>query len=172
MSFVIRELQPEDNCKTIKLGDAQYTPLKTFFLNDAKRLDAEHLAKTFVLVDSEESRICGFATTVCAQLSIQDYEMPEISAGYRYRDYPGVKLARLAVDCRYQRRGLGSKLVDFVLGMTITNIQASAGCRLMFVDSKQNSVSFYERLGFTAALPVNQGSSRPTLTMWLDLMNV
>lgn len=60
--------------------------------------------------------------TVCAHLSIEDYAIPEISQGYRYRDYPGIKLARLAVDHRYEGRGLGSKLVDFLPGMTITVI--------------------------------------------------
>jgi len=172
MSFEIRALQPEDNCKTLKLGGAEHAPLKTFFAKDAKRLATEHLAKTFVLVDSTENRICGFATTVCAQLSIQDYAMPEISQGYRYRDYPGIKLARLAVDRRYQGQGLGSKLVDFLLGITITKVQLSAGCRLMLVDSKRNSVKFYQRLGFSSALPATENFKRETVTMWLDLMKV
>lgn len=98
--------------------------------------------------------------------------MPEISEGYRYRDYPGIKLARLAVDHRYQKQGLGSKLVDFLLGMAIKKVQPSAGCRLMFVDSKPNSVSFHERLGFSAALPLRTKPRRETITMWLDLMKV
>lgn len=38
MSFAIRELRLDDNCKTIKLGNADHAPLKTFFAKDAKQL--------------------------------------------------------------------------------------------------------------------------------------
>jgi GNAT superfamily N-acetyltransferase len=172
MSFLIRELHPEDNCTKLKLGRPEYAPLKTFFAKDAKALAQEHIAKTFVLIDSVENRVCGYATTVCAQLSVEEYEMPELLSGYKYRDYPGIKLARLAVDHRYQNQGLGSRLVDFLLGITLTKVQPNTGCRLMFVDAKKDSVSFYERLGFNCVLPVNRASTRKTVTMWLDLLKV
>lgn len=172
MGFLIRELRPEDDCTRLKLGEAAYTPLKTFFAKDAKTLAREQIAKTFVLIDSDRNRVCGYATTVCAQFSVEEYEMPELLRGYKYRDYPGIKLARLAVDHRYQKQGLGSKLVDFLLGITITAVQPNTGCRLMFVDSKQESVSFYERLGFSSVLPMDGASRRQTVTMWLDLLKV
>ena len=51
---------------------------------------------------------------------------------FRYQDYPAIKLARLSVDASLQGKGIGSQLVDFVIGLVVV--------------AKPTSVSFYERV--------------------------
>jgi GNAT superfamily N-acetyltransferase len=63
---------------------------------------------------------------------------------YEYRKYPGVKIARLAVDSRFERRGIGTYLLLAAIGKTLS-VCESIGCRNILVDSKKNSIGFYQK---------------------------
>ncbi|MFV9631772.1 MAG: GNAT family N-acetyltransferase [Methanosarcinales archaeon] len=67
--------------------------------------------------------------------------------GYRYRKYPSIKIARLAVDETYERQGFGRFLVLAAIGLALS-VSGIIGCRYFGVDSKGESMSFYERSGF------------------------
>ncbi|WP_368773611.1 GNAT family N-acetyltransferase [Mesorhizobium sp. M7A.F.Ca.MR.362.00.0.0] len=60
-----------------------------------------------------------------------------------------MKIARLAIDDRHAGKKLGLALVEFALGIAKTNICPMVGCRFAIVDSKEKSVGFYEKCGFT-----------------------
>ena len=55
---------------------------------------------------------------------------------YEYRKYPGVKIARLAVDSRFERKGIGTCLLAAAIGKTLS-VCESIGCRYILVDSKK-----------------------------------
>lgn len=88
---------------------------------------------------------------------------------YNYDHYPAIKIARLAVDRRYARIGIGKTLVELGLAIVVEEICPRVGCRFVVVDAKRESVSFYERkCGFTALdTPANLSSERPV--MFLDV---
>jgi|GEM_PF-6914987 len=67
--------------------------------------------------------------------------------GYPYHKYPSIKIARLAVDKRYERQGVGGFLVLAAIGLAMS-VSEVIGCRYVTVDSKPESISFYEKLGF------------------------
>lgn len=76
--------------------------------------------------------------------------------------------ARLAVDQRYRGTGLGLKLVDFSLGLARDTIASAVGCRFVVLDAKQQSVHFYEKIGFRM---INTETNRARIEpiMFLDL---
>jgi GNAT superfamily N-acetyltransferase len=69
---------------------------------------------------------------------------------YKYNKYPAIKIARLAVDSRFEGRGIGTYLVKIVMGQVLS-ICNSIGCRYILVDSKEESTGFYEKYGFKVA---------------------
>jgi GNAT superfamily N-acetyltransferase len=168
VSFELRELRPGDGCNALSLGDPGLTPLKTFLRKEAKKLHAESLARTFVLVPSGETKILAYITTLCTHVAVQQFDKQAVVDGFRYQDYPAIKLARLAVDASLQGQGIGSQLVDFVIGLVAQHVMPHTGCRFLVVDAKSTSVSFYERKGFTKIGQLD-GNDQDLTSMFVDL---
>ena len=82
------------------------------------------------------------------------------SAGLRKRlpnyPLPVLRLARLGVDVRAQRLGIGQALLRHVLGLAIEQ-RDRLGCVGVLTDAKPAAVAFYERLGFQALEGVREG---------------
>jgi predicted N-acetyltransferase YhbS len=87
---------------------------------------------------------------------------------FRYKDYPAIKLARLAVDARLQGQGVGSQLVNLMMGLVSDHIMPYTGCRFLVVDSKATSVGFYERKDFLKVGTVSH-TENSQITMMIDL---
>ncbi|NCP82877.1 MAG: hypothetical protein CO065_07365 [Comamonadaceae bacterium CG_4_9_14_0_8_um_filter_57_21] len=168
MSFELRELRQDDGCNALSLGDPVLTPLKTFLRKEAKKLHAESLARTFVLVPPGETKVLAYITTLCTHVAIQQFDQQTVVDGFRYQDYPAIKLARLAVDASLQGQGIGSQLVDFVIGLVAEHIMPYTGCRFLVVDAKSTSVSFYERKGFTKIGQLD-GDDQGLTSMFVDM---
>lgn len=145
MGFELRELSPSDGCNALSLGDQAFAPLKSFLRKEAKKLHQEHLARTFVLVRQGEATVLAYITTLCTHVAVQQFDDPVVLDGFRYKDYPAIKLARLAVDSSLKRQGIGSQLVDFVIGLITEHVMPHTGCRFLVVDSKTESTSTYRR---------------------------
>ena len=137
MVYELRALDDGDGCNSLSLGDQALVPLKTFLRKEAKRLHRDNLAKTFVLVEAGETRVLAYITLVCTHIAVQQFGDPAPVDGFRYTDYPAVKLARLAVDGELQGHGVGAQLVDFAIALTEEHIMPHAGCRFLVVDAKQ-----------------------------------
>lgn len=60
---------------------------------------------------------------------------------------PVLRIARLAVDKRFQGLGLGKKLLGLSFKLALT-MKADYGCIGIVVDAKVESVEFYQKLGF------------------------
>lgn len=65
---------------------------------------------------------------------------------------PAILLARLAVDSRVQRQGLGTYLFEEALGMTISLVRSGpVAFRLLVTDAiDRRARRFYERFGLIA----------------------
>ena len=87
---------------------------------------------------------------------------------YRYRHFPAVKIARLAVDKNVRNNGLGKVLIDLALGIAKDRISSAVGCRFLVVDSKQDAVEFYQKRGFTL-LGTQNNLTRSDPILFIDL---
>jgi GNAT superfamily N-acetyltransferase len=169
LELQLRPITGSDQCRSLRLGDETLTPLKTFLAREAKRLDQENLAKTFVLVEPETARVRAYVTLLCTHVKVEQFPQPlAVDGGFKYKDYPAVKLARLAVHSDLQGQGAGSSLVEFAIGLAVEHIMPNAGCRFLVLDAKAQSVAFYEKKGFTRMGPVQDGDEQLT-AMFIDL---
>ena len=123
-------------------------------LNDwLRRVSRQHqekgLSKTFVAVRNENpAGICGYYA-----LTLSELENRHLPAAWRKklpRRVPGVRLGRLAVDQRFQGKGLGELLLVDALNRA-QRIYDEAGGIGLFVDAvDEKAAGYYLRFGFMA----------------------
>ena len=152
----------------MKAGHERFTPLKLFARKNAKRYEAENLARTYVVFDTAQRRSAAYVTLVCSEVTSGPDLVQQDGLHFPYDTYPAVKIARLLVDDRYRGQGLGVQLVNFAQGIAKAEICPAIGCRFVVVDSKAESVRFYERCGFTL-VDTAENRARPEPVMYLDL---
>lgn len=157
----------------MSLGHADFTPLKTFLQRHALEYERQSLSRTYAAFRIEPRKVLGYITLVCGEVVTDDGNGCLIeNVDYRYRQYPAVKIARLAVDKSLQRKaGLGRELVDLALGIAKREVSPSVGCRFVMVESKRAAVKFYERCGFTM-LDTPENKKRAEPVMFVDLSKV
>lgn len=153
----------------MSLGDEKFTPLKIFLQKHARSLELQSLARTYGAFEAGEQRILGYMTLVCGEVAADADGFHLIDhRSYRYRQYPAVKIARLAVNKTMRKKGLGQLFVDLALGISKDRISPAVGCRYLVVDSKQDSVKFYQKCGFTL-LDTETNLSRANPILFVDL---
>lgn len=145
----------------ILYGELQNVPLnKRFNLTsfESANADLNDFLKNDALVDQEwmvsktylccwKKSIAGYITLVTDTLEVKVVDEKDGIKGYPYHKYPCVRIARLAVDKTFERRGIGRFLMLAAIGMAI-DVSSKIGCRYITVDSKPESVGFYEKHGF------------------------
>lgn len=110
--------------------------------------------------DVTPKTILGFYALASAQVPIEDLP-PKTGLP---RSVPVLRLCRLAVDTRFKGMGLGDALLMEVITKA-AEVSDAIGMAGLFVDSKADARTFYERYGFTAA------QSSPD-KLWLPLKKV
>jgi GNAT superfamily N-acetyltransferase len=105
-------------------------------------------------VAEELGVVLGYVTV--AGCSIRRDDLPH-EAARRFPGYPlpALRVARLAVDRRFQRQGLGTLLVTMSLGVAL-DMADRTGCVAAVVDAKPDALAFYERLGFRSMPAVEE----------------
>lgn len=118
--------------------------LDKFFKKYAKDNDTAGYGKTFVLFDEE--KLVGFFTLCSAQIRFDSfpYSFEENLPKY---PIPAIRIARLAVDAKMQKKGYGKELLKEAF-YKIVNASQTIGIKIVVVDAKESSKSFYEKYGF------------------------
>jgi GNAT superfamily N-acetyltransferase len=139
--------------------------LNDFLKNDALDYHKNMISKTSLCFWKNE--LAGYITFTIDSIGIKKVNINnEFMSKF---SYPALKIARLAVDSRFERRGIGKYLLQFALGIA-WSISESASCRLVLVDSKKDSIPFYEKYGFRKAI-LKHGDKKDDFTpMYRDLL--
>lgn len=171
--YTIRQIEPGDKLAGLSLGCAAFTPLKTYLARQAQAHHIQSLAKTYaVFMPSAPKKAVAYITLVCGEIAVTDVGEADGLYGYQYDHCPAVKIARLAVDRRYARKGIGKALVDLALGIVIGYVNPRIGCRFIIVDAKQKAVQFYiAKCGFTL-LDTEENRNRDAPIMFVDLFKL
>lgn len=104
------------------------------------------VANCFVVVEIATARVAAYYTLSAASIPVLDLPQAEIKRLPRYPTLPAVRIGRLAVDHRFQRRGLGELMLMNAVHRTI---QDPAAAFALLVDAKNDpAVAFYQRYGF------------------------
>lgn len=107
-------------------------------------------AKTFLAIDDAEDAVLGFYSLSPA--SVAYARTPEVTRrGLARHDVPGFRLARLAVDRRFQGQGIGGQLL-LAAGRRCLLASAEVGGVVLVIDAKNERVAeWYASYG---ALPL------------------
>lgn len=129
---------------TISFNSDSYD-LNEFLNKDAIRDQENRISRTYLCY--WKKNIAGFVTLLTDTLEVHAVCDLDGIDGYFYQKYPAIKIARLAVDTKFERKGVGSFLLLTSIGKSIS-ISNEIGCRYVTIDSKPDSIGFYEKYGF------------------------
>ncbi len=127
-------------------------------LNDYLKLVASQQgvkdnARTYVLNDPDRpDAIIGFYALTMSTLIL--HRLPtKLQKKHQSAQTAGL-IARMAIDKRYQGKGIGERLLVDAL-KRLLSASNEVGFPLVVVDAKHSAVAFYEKYGFTAFLDQN-----------------
>jgi predicted N-acetyltransferase YhbS len=160
---IVRLLQPSDDRSGFSCGDSEYDDYLRKYAgqNDFRH----HVGRTLVVVDDE--RVVGYATFTLGEVAV-DALPDEIARRLPRYPMPVLRMARLAVDHRYQGAGLGRMLVSRVLALPL-QLRGGFGCFAVAADALRTREAFYAQLGFERVELV-QGRSRVPGAVLMVLM--
>jgi GNAT superfamily N-acetyltransferase len=165
LATIIRLLEENDSTESFDCGDGGLNNyLKAHAWNNQKK---SSIGVTYVAVEEVASRvIIGYFTL--ATSSIPRDKLPKKSVrGLPAYDLPVILLARLAVDRRFHRHGLGQALLSEALKISL-DVSEQVGCRCVIVDAYRTASEWYQRYGFA---PI-EGGKGITVRMYLDIRTV
>lgn len=104
------------------------------------------VANCFVAIEAATGQVAAYYTIASASVSTPDLPPDEAKRLPRYPTMPAVRIGRLAVDPRFQGRGLGKAMLADAAVKAMTAAPASFA---LLVDAKdEQAVNFYQRHGF------------------------
>ncbi|MDZ4179091.1 MAG: N-acetyltransferase [Coriobacteriia bacterium] len=164
----IRALRPEDPRHNFRSGQPDIDEFLHRYAGQNQF--RHHIGVTYVAVTAQA--VLGYFTVAAGQTQPKDLP-PE--SGTRLPSYPVpiLRLARLGVDAREQGSGLGKEMLG-ASTLIATELRARAGCVGILVDSKPDSVDFYEKHDFRRT-PVTSrmaGAGAPPVRLFADLRHL
>lgn len=126
--------------------DCGEEPLNRYFRQHATQDMRRRITNCFVAVAHETGQVAAYYTLAAAGIPISDLPEAESRKLPRYPTLPAVRIGRLAVDRRFQGRGLGGALLADAAAR-ISEMPAAVFALL--VDAKNDAaVAFYRHHGF------------------------
>ncbi|MEW5706473.1 MAG: GNAT family N-acetyltransferase [Actinomycetota bacterium] len=134
--------------------------LNDFLLEDALKHNIDGIATTTLVV--YDGKVIGYFALCADAIRLDEQEIEEILTEYKmlpYKDYPAIKIARLAIHRDYQGKGVGTYLLDVIVGKALSvKEEHKIAVKFLSVDAKNNhrSLKFYADNGFL----VNEAEKR------------
>ena len=138
-----RPLLPDDRFETFDCGRES---LNQWFCRHAWHNQQSGTSRTNVVCDRSTGEIAGFVSLCAAQ--IERSHLPKSAQRNRPDPIPALLLAQLAVDVRYQRRGIARSLMFFALTSAV-RFSREIGCFCVITHPLDDGVrNFYRSFGF------------------------
>lgn len=126
--------------------DCWHPAIDAFLKNDATEKDRINRARTMLLVEEDTTAIVGFYTLAAGYISSNDLEnQNEIRK-------PIINIAYFAINHKFQGRGYGTLLMNELFKSVLVTAYY-AGVELIYLESVDESVRFYESMGFELIYP-------------------
>ena len=142
----IQLLGAEHRREGFDCGDAA---LNEFLLRRAGQQQRRGFGKTYVPVAGDGVTVTGFVTVSAGQVATT-----ALPAQLKLPRYPApmLRIGRLAVDVRYQGKGIAQDLLAFALRLAV-EFSRRVGLYAVIVDAKHDKAkAFYVKLGFIACV--------------------
>jgi ribosomal protein S18 acetylase RimI-like enzyme len=120
--------------------------LDRYFKTQATQDVRRRIAHCFVAVEALSGQVAGYYTIAASSFPLVDLPPEDSKRLPRYPSVPAVRIGRLAVDQKFQGRGLGGALL---VDATRRTLQAAPAVYALVVDAKNDLVvAFYQRYLF------------------------
>ncbi len=148
--------------------------LNGFLFDDAKHFQEELMAVTYLIEDRHQDLTVAYFSLLADKISFNPEEKSvwnklnrNIPNSKRRRNYPALKIGRLAVNEKYAGAGIGTFVLDSIK-YAFTSVKR-LGCRFLTVDALNSATSFYEKNGFQFFTELDKNDE--TRLMFYDLKN-
>lgn len=136
--------------------------LDRYFQTQATQDIRRRVANCFVVVEVVSGQVAAYYTLSSASIPVVDLPPEETKRLPRYPTLPAVRIGRLAVDQRFQGRGLGATMLADAAYRTM---RADAATFTLLVDAKNDrAVAFYRHHGFRSLVSQPQTLFLPLAT--------
>ena len=165
MATAIRRLEESDSVESFDCGDE---PLNNYLKRHAwNNQQKSSIGVTYVAVEElAPGAVIGYFTLATSSAPRDSFPKKYVRGLPAY-DVPVILLARLAVDRRFGRRGLGRELLSAALRVSLM-VSKEVGCRCVIVDAYPTAMPWYRSYGFTALEESKSGAVR----MYLDIRTI
>jgi GNAT superfamily N-acetyltransferase len=165
-----------DQNTAIKSFDCGDTDLNSFLLEKSIHYKNELLATTYLL--ENEERTIAFFSIFNDSVRVEDIEFASKTAVRRLlaelvshpkrhlKYFPAIKIGRLAVCNKVQKKGIGKAIVNFIINLAVSQ-NDNCACKVISVDAYDQSLAFYTKMGFVFFTEADKG--KDTRQMYLDL---
>jgi ribosomal protein S18 acetylase RimI-like enzyme len=120
--------------------------LDRYFQTQVTQDIRRRVANCFVAVEAVTGHVAAYYTLSASSIPILDLPPEDAKRLPRYPTVPAVRIGRLAVDQRFQRRGLGEAMLA---DATARALKADVAAFMLVVDAKNDqAVAFYRRYEF------------------------
>lgn len=122
-------------------------PLDRYLETQASQDVRRRVSVCYAALEKATGRIAGYYTLSAADVPVSDLP-PEVAGRLpRYPSVPAARIGRLAIDRRFQGRGLGGALL---LNAAMRALRSEIAVFALVVDAKDNeAATFYRHHGFT-----------------------
>ncbi len=169
--FTFRLIEPDTEIKSFDCGDAD---LNDFLISDAKNYLRAMMALTYLLEDNSENKTVAYYSLLNDKIVFDPDEKQfwnrinrKIVNSKRRKEYPAVKIGRLAVSKDYAGNHIGETIILQIKHMFAT--MRRSACRFITVDAYVPAIPFYEKCGFMFLSDKDKKSK--TRAMYFDLIN-
>ena len=126
--------------------DSGSAELDAYLARHAGQDQRRNVAACFLAIENDTQIVAGFYTLSACHIQLEDLDEAARKKLPRYPVIPAVRLGRLAIDRRFQGRGLGSALIaDAAMRAMRSEIAAA----FLVVEAKDEAAAaFYRHHGF------------------------
>jgi ribosomal protein S18 acetylase RimI-like enzyme len=143
--------------------------LDRYFQTQATQDIRRRVANCFVAIEQSTGAVAAYYTLSAASMPFTDLPTEVTKRSPRYPTLPAVRIGRLAVDRRFQGRGLGGVLL---MNAVERSARIDAAAFTLLVDAKDDSaVEFYRRYGFLSLVSQPRTLFLPLATAQRALFN-
>lgn len=171
--YSLIELKNETALKPFNCSDDD---LNDFFANKAKLYSNELLATTYILEKGDvtvayysifNDSLAIEESNFLSKNSLKKFVANLVSNPKRHlKNFPAIKIGRLAVSKEVQKKGIGKKIIDNIIAFCIEH-NKNCACKLITVDAYSDSIAFYLKMGFNFLSDKDKGED--TRQMFIDL---
>ncbi len=169
--FTFKQIDSDTEIKSFDCGD---TDLNDFLFSDAINYYKSMMALTYILEDRSANKTVAYYSLLNDKIVFDPDSKKlwnklnrRVPNSKRRKDYPAVKIGRLAVSKDYAGMEIGKSILLQVKHMFAT--MRRSACRFITVDAYAAAVPFYEKCGFMYLSEKDKDA--PTRSMYFDLIN-